>query len=116
YLSRRLASIRVFLLVAYRHSEMLLNRHPFVAVRHELQRHNLCRDIEIGRLTLEDVNSYLAAEIPRGDFPPELAGVIYRRTEGNPLFMTDLVRRLRERGTLGKSVADMDRELPESVR
>ena len=32
YLSRRLASIRVLLLVAYRQSEMILNRHPFVAV------------------------------------------------------------------------------------
>lgn len=116
YLSPRLASIRVFLLVAFRNSEMLLNRHPFVAVRHELQKQNLCRDIEIGRLTLDDVTSYLAAEIPRGDFPPELADVIYRRTEGNPLFMTDLVRHLRERGTLGKPVAGMDRDLPESVR
>jgi len=116
YLSRRLPSIRVFLLVAYRHSEMLLHRHPFVAVRQELQKQNLCRDIEIGRLTLEDVTSYLAAEIPRGDFSPELAGVIYRRTEGNPLFMTDLVRHLRERGTLGEPASGMDRDLPESVR
>jgi tetratricopeptide (TPR) repeat protein len=116
YLSRRLASIRVFLLVAYRQSEMLLNRHPFVGVRQELQKQNLCREIEIERLTLEDVTSYLAAEIPRGDFSPELAEVVYRRTEGNPLFMTDLVRHLRERGKLGEPASTMDRDLPESVR
>jgi predicted ATPase len=38
YLSQRLASHRVLTVVAYRPSEMLLGRHPFVAVRQELQK------------------------------------------------------------------------------
>ncbi len=116
YLSRRLASIRVFLLVAYRQSEMVLGRHPFIAVRQELQKQNLCREVEIGLLSLEDVTNYLALEIPRDDTPRDFAEFIYRRTEGNPLFMTDLVRHLRERGTLGESLDSMERDLPESVR
>src|SRR5207245_5944130 len=47
------------------------------------------------------------------------------KTEGNPLFLVDLLRHLRERQTLAQeqgrwvlaqSVPDLQRELPESVR
>ncbi len=116
YLSRRLASTRVFLLVAYRPSEMILGRHPFIAVQQELQKQNLCREVEIGLLSLEDVTDYLALQIPREDTPRDFAAFIYRRTEGNPLFMTDLVRHVRERGTLGASLEALEHDLPESVR
>src|SRR5439155_22710030 len=51
--------------------------------------------------------------------------LIHAKTEGNPLFMTDVVRYHRARGviaeqagswTLAQSVPDVERELPESVR
>jgi DNA-binding winged helix-turn-helix (wHTH) protein/tetratricopeptide (TPR) repeat protein len=116
YLSRRLASIRVLLLVVYRQSEMILGRHPFIAVQQELQKQNLCREVEIGLLSLEDVTNYLALELPREDTLRELAGFIFRRTEGNPLFMADLVRHLRERCARGEALASMEGDVPASVR
>ena len=63
---------------------------------------------------------------PSTGFPAELAGLVHARTEGNPLFMADLLplsarspRRSCRRtasGLLARSVADIERELPESVR
>ncbi len=116
FLSRRLASLRMLVVVACRQSEMILGRHPFIAVRQELQKQNLCREVEIGLLSLEDVATYLALEIPPEEIPRDFAAFIYGRTEGNPLFMTDLVRHLRERGRLGQPLDALERDLPESVR
>lgn len=116
YLSRRLASLRLLVLAVYRPSEMILSGNPFIAVRQELQKQNLCRELEVGLLSLEDVTDYLALEVPQDEAPRNFAEFIYRRTEGNPLFMTDLVQHLRERGTRDESLDSMERNLPESVR
>ncbi|HYM12884.1 MAG TPA: AAA family ATPase, partial [Bryobacterales bacterium] len=116
YLSQRLAAVRLLVIVAYRPSEMILARHPFIAVRQELQRRNLCREVHTGLLNHDDVASYLSLEFSDQRLDADLAGFIYRRTEGNPLFMTDLVRHLRQRGTLERSLDLLERDLPESVR
>jgi DNA-binding winged helix-turn-helix (wHTH) protein/tetratricopeptide (TPR) repeat protein len=116
YLSQRLAAVRLLIIVAYRPSEMILARHPFITVRQELQRRNLCREVHAGLLTHDDVADYLKLEFSGHPLNPDLAAFIYRRTEGNALFMTDLVRHLRERGALDKSLDSLERDLPESVR
>ena len=116
YLSQRLASHRLLLVVAYRTSEMLLGRHPFVAVRQELQKQRLCREIAVELLTPDDIRTYLSLELPNQDVPQSFAEFIFRRTEGNPLFVVDLVRHLRDKGTLSCPVDLIEHQLPESVR
>src|SRR5207344_1274947 len=87
YLAKKLPSMRVLVVVAYRPTEMWLARHPFPAVRLELQRHAVCREFSVGLLSREEVDSYLAAQLPEAPVAPGLAEFIYNRTEGNPLFM-----------------------------
>src|SRR5207249_10816622 len=62
---------------------------------------------------------------PEHRFPDALATLIHAKTEGNPLFMADLLRHLRDRQVLAQdqgrwvlaqSLPDLERELPESVR
>jgi hypothetical protein len=76
-------------------------------------------------LTRADLDRYLALEFPGHGFPEEFAALVRARTEGSPLFMADLLRYLRDRQvlaqeqgrwTLGQTVPDLRRELPESVR
>src|SRR5256886_14457304 len=76
-------------------------------------------------LTSADVAGYLALEFPDNRFPPDLPAVIHAKTEGSPLFMADLVRYLRDCHVIGqdngawvlaRSVPDLERDLPESVR
>jgi hypothetical protein len=47
YLSRRLASARLLMIVAYRSSEMMLAGHPFIALQQELERQGLCRELRM---------------------------------------------------------------------
>ena len=116
YLSQRLASHRVLMVVAYRPSEMLLGRHPFVAVRQELQKQRLCREIAVELLSPDDIRKYLPLELPDQDVPQSLTEFIFRRTEGNPLFVVDLVRHLRDKGALSCPLDLIEHQLPESVR
>jgi tetratricopeptide (TPR) repeat protein len=76
-------------------------------------------------LTRPDVDRYLALRFGAHRFPAELSARIHDRTEGNPLFVADLVRFLRDRGVLVESdgqwvvsgdLAQVEEDLPESIR
>jgi tetratricopeptide (TPR) repeat protein len=125
YLGSKCGSIRLLLVGAYRPSELLTEKHPFLQVKLEMQSHARCREISIGFLTREDIELYLALEFPGNQFPSELPGLIHAKTEGNALFMTDLVRYLRDHGVIAeeqgrwalvKAVPEIGRDLPESMR
>jgi tetratricopeptide (TPR) repeat protein len=125
YLGSKCDSIRLLLVGTYRPSELLTEKHPFLPVKLEMQSHGRCREIAIGFLTCKDIELYLALEFPGNRFPSELPGLIHAKTEGNALFMTDLVRYLCDRGVIAeeqghwalvKAVPEIGRDLPESVR
>jgi hypothetical protein len=125
YAMSRCASRRILIVAAYRPTELIAADHPFQRVRLELQGHGICRDIPIDFLTREDVDRYLGLQFPEHLFPAELSRRLHERTEGNPLFMADLVRFLRDRGVLAEhegrwvivgQLPEAERQLPQSVR
>jgi adenylate cyclase len=125
FLASRFAGLRVLILATYRPSDLLLAKHPFLRLKPELQSRGLCREIALGLLPRAEVDKYLALEFPGHRLPAELSTLIYAKTEGNPLFMADLARYLRDRNviaqeqgswTLVGSLPDIERDLPESVR
>jgi predicted ATPase len=125
YLGARCAGLRLLVLLTYRPTEMLLGPHPFVAARLELQRHGACRELPLGFLGRAEVESYLGLAFPGHQFPADFVDLIRGKTGGNPLFLVDLLRYLRDRGViaerpggwaLAQGIPDLRRELPESVR
>jgi predicted ATPase len=125
YLGSKSAEWRLLLILSYRSSDLLRTHHPFGPVKVELQGRGLCREIPLPLLNRYDFDRYLALAFAGHQFPEELATVLHGRTEGNPLFMVDLLRYLRDRGviverhgrwSLVRAVPDLQRELPESVR
>jgi predicted ATPase/tRNA A-37 threonylcarbamoyl transferase component Bud32 len=128
YIGSKCESLRLLMLLTYRPTDLLLNKHPFLPVKLDLQGRGVCREILLEFLTLEDVERYLALEFPEHRFPQEFSRLIHSKTEGSPLFITDLVRYLRERQVialderpgghwvLAQTMPDIQKELPESVR
>jgi predicted ATPase len=125
YLGGRCVAWRLLVVVTYRPSDLLLGAHPFRPVQLDLQGRGLCREVPLEFLGQADVERYLALQFPGHDFPAELVDVVHQRTEGNPLFLVDLLRYLRDRGAivaagerwaLAQVIPDLQRELPESVR
>jgi serine/threonine protein kinase/predicted ATPase len=125
FLAARFDVVRTLVIVTYRPSDMMLSKHPFLQIKPDLQTRGLCRELSLEFLTQVEIENYLELEFPLHRFPPEFPKLIFAKTEGNPLFMADLVRYLRDRQViyheeeqwrLARSVPEIERELPESVR
>ncbi|MBD0372027.1 MAG: protein kinase [Pyrinomonadaceae bacterium] len=125
YLAGKFTGLRLLILTTYRSSDLLLAKHPFLQLKRDLQARGLCHQIMLQFLTSYDVESYLNLEFTENHFPKKLPDLIHAKTEGSPLFMVDMVRYLRDQHViaerdgvwqLAKSVPDMDKELPQSVR
>jgi adenylate cyclase len=123
YLTRHFDSLAVMIVVTYRPEELLVQKHPFLPIKHDLQARGLCRDLALAMLTREDLAHYVDLEFP--GLPPAFVDVVFAKTEGNPLFMVGVLDYLRERHvlklegdnwTLTRSAPDLARDLPESVR
>jgi predicted ATPase len=90
YLARRRDRARLMVIGTYRPVDVILGDHPLKGVKRELQAHGLCHELPLEYLTEASVAKYLAVKCP-GQMPRLLARLIHRRTEGNPLFMVNLV-------------------------
>jgi tetratricopeptide (TPR) repeat protein len=125
YLGGKCTGMRALLVLTYRTTELMLGKHPFGAIKLDLQARGICHELALEFLTRADLDRYLALEFPAHCFPEEFAALVHARTEGSPLFMADLLRYMRDqhvlvqeqgRWTLMQTVPDLQRELPESVR
>jgi predicted ATPase len=125
YLGSRCPKWRLLVVLTYRPSDLLRSQHPFGPVKLELQARGICHEVALPFLSRDDLAQYLALAFAGHRFPEEFAAALHARTEGNPLFMVDLLRYLRDRGVIVQehgvwalvgAVPDLQRELPESVR
>ena len=125
YVAGHFEGMRVLIVTCFRPSDMALSKHPFLAIRSDLQSRGLYEEIGLTFLSPHDVSRYLALQFPGHRLPDSFAQEIHARTEGSPLFMVDLVRYLRDTGGIvrtdgvwevARSVPETPRDLPESVR
>lgn len=94
YLARRSEPARLLLIGTYRPVEVILSGHPLKAVKQELQAHQLCAELPLDFLSEAAVAEYLRLRFPTQQFPAELPRLIHGRTDGNALFMVNVVDEL----------------------
>jgi tetratricopeptide (TPR) repeat protein len=125
HLAHHFEPMRVLVVATYRSSDMMIAKHPFVAVRLGLQSKGLCTEIRLGFLSPDEVDRYVSLALPDHSLPPTFSAMLHARTEGNPLFVADLLRYLQDRGVilrtpsgwlLDGSFEQLAGELPASVR
>ena len=117
FLARRKETARLLVLGTYRPVEVIMREHPLKNLKHELQIHGHCQELPLALLSEAAVMEYLALRFAgplgsyssgsqhrgEGDAPEplrKLAHTIYQRTDGNPLFMVNVVDDLAERPVL----------------
>ncbi len=98
--AQRREAARVLVLGTYRPADVIVRDHPLRAIKQELYAHRQCEELTLGFLSEAAVAEYLAVRFPGSELPAELARLIYRRTEGNPLFMVTVVDDLVAQGLL----------------
>ena len=112
FLARGMASSRLLLVGTYRDVEVS-RQHPLSRTLGSLMRQQLFRRIQLGGLTQQEVNRF-AALTARSALPDSAMDLVHRRTEGNPLFVSEIVR-LFSQGD-GTTAPDWAATVPEGIR
>ncbi len=124
YLARRLEGARVLLIATCRPSAIAQGRHPFLSLKLDLLSRGLCREIVPSSLDPAAIDRYVALQFPEHAFPSGFSRLIHDRTEGNPLFMADVLRdlKLRQivrqqegRWIVTEGLGTLESDLPQSV-
>jgi len=125
YLSAKGRDLPALVVATYRPVELLAAKHAFQPLKLQLQSRGACREVALEFLGREDVERLLALRFPDHRFQGELAQLIHAKTDGNPLFVADMLRYLRDRGALAqregawvltRPTSELERELPDSMR
>ena len=123
--AQRREAARLLVLGTYRPADVIVREHPLRAVTQELRAHGLCEELPLGFLSEAAMAEYLARRFSGSALPPQLARVIHRSTEGNPLFMVNVVDYLVMQGVLREvqgcwrlqaTPEDVTVGIPESLR
>ena len=104
-MARRSEPARLMLIGTYRPVEVLAPDHPLRAVKQELELHGHCEELRLKLLNEQDVTAYLTRRFSSNGsrWLEKLAAAIHERTDGNPLFMVNVIDYLIDAGLLASS-------------
>ena len=123
-LAQRREPARLLVLGTYRPIEAMLRGHPLRGLVQELRGRGSCAELRLEPLPAADVAAYVAGRLG-GPVAASLAAVMHERTEGNALFMVNLLAHLVRQGlvvrqggqwTLRDGMAAEAASLPDEVR
>ena len=100
YLAQRREPAQLFVIGTYRPTDVILKEHPLRGIKQELQAKKQCEELALELLTQTQVGAYLATRLGPDEHVADLAQVIHGRTEGNALFMVNIVDHLTEQGVI----------------
>ncbi len=98
---------------------------PLKRIKQDLLIHNLGFEIPLGPLSETEVAAYLESDSPASSLPEGFSALVYRRSEGNPLFMVATLDRMLQKNQasheegkwkLTVPIEQIDLEVPESLR
>ena len=101
--ARRDRRAAILILATYRPTDVAIAGHPVRTVHQDLQIHGRCSEVALDRLTLPEVEHYLALRFVSADWVNGLADRVFERTRGQPLFVTSLVDHLIAQGAIKES-------------
>ena len=121
YLARDVQKTPLLLLGAYRSTDIDA-KHPLSPVLSELNREGLPESIRLKRMSLDDVSEMIKNILEQEDVPSEFRKLVYEKTAGNPFFIGEVVKSLKEEDVIFreenrwkiKEVAKI--EFPETVK
>ena len=94
YLAQRRQPARLLVVGTYRPTDVAASGHPLLKIKQELQAHKQCEELRLALLTEPEVTAYIAQRFPTIALPAPLGHVVHERSDGNALFMVNLVEEL----------------------
>ena len=116
HVCRRLSERSIQIVGTYRELE-ITRKHPLFESLGEINRQTTLRRIALKGLSEDDVAEYVRSIINQA-LPPVVLRSLYEKTEGNPLFMTEVTRLLQQetqRPTSGQFVIEIPDGIQEAI-
>ena len=102
-LAQRQEAARLLVLTTYRPADISNAAHPLAALSQELHLHRQCGELSLAFLTASAVGEYLADRFPlAAPDHVQLTALLHRQTDGNPLFLVNLLDYLVAHGSLSE--------------
>jgi predicted ATPase/tRNA A-37 threonylcarbamoyl transferase component Bud32 len=95
YLARGVYKEPLLLFGAYRDAD-IDELHPLSRVLTELNRERLLRSVQLKRLSFDDVSEMIKRILEQDDIPREFCELVYEKTRGNPFFVEEVIKSLKE--------------------
>ncbi|MBK6659606.1 MAG: AAA family ATPase [Proteobacteria bacterium] len=93
FIAQRREPARLMVMATFRPVEVYMRDHPLKLIKQDMEGRGQCQDLLLGCLSPAAVEEYLERHFSSTDGAPSmsaLAPVVYRRTEGHPLFMVNV--------------------------
>lgn len=90
-LAQRRGAARLLVIGTYRPVELILRQHPLKAAKRQLLVKDQCSELALPFLSECEVSAYLALRFPSNCFSPQVAKALHDRTDGNPLFLVNVL-------------------------
>src|SRR5262245_22357858 len=100
FLARRREPARLVLVGTYREGEVERLNHPLKSIKDELELHHFCTHLALKLLSRSAVGDYLGARFETPHVSEKVTATVYRRSEGNPLFMVNVTEYLVAQGAI----------------
>ncbi len=95
YLARGVYKTPLLLLGAYRETD-IDDKHPLSPVLAELNRERLLQSVQLKRMSPRDVSEMIKQLLGQDDVPKEFCELVYEKTRGNPFFVEEVIKSLKE--------------------
>lgn len=99
YLARSVDRDSLVLLGLYRDTDVD-QKHPLPSILTDLNRERLLRSISLKRLSLDEVSEMIRQILEQDDVPGEFCRRVFQKTGGNPFFVEEVVKSLKEEGVI----------------
>jgi predicted ATPase len=115
-LARRHEPARLLIIGTYRPCDAKLRGHPLYMLIQELRARASCEELTLPFLDEGGVEEYLSSRFNHGKIPAGLAHVLHSRTEGNPLFLINVVDHWLPMGLLERPPEELSQDVPDTLR
>ena len=92
FLARRANPARLLIIGVYRPADATVRNHPIKHLKEDLQLRDRCITIPLEFLSQQHIAAYLSEVFPGHNFPKQFPDVIHQQSDGNPLFMVNLLK------------------------
>ncbi|MEO8181890.1 MAG: AAA family ATPase [Deltaproteobacteria bacterium] len=106
YVARRADPTRLLILATYRPIEVETIEHPLGAIKRELEIQQRCRELALPSFSRQNVDAYLEERFPGHHLGAAASDLLYSRTAGSPLFLTNLVDSWVQQGLIRQDASE----------